>query len=126
MKGRTPWDSRVAWSILERLGRLDRGSNPRYPIYHFFHVFYIFTYTFLISIYHFLYTIFCSFLAFCSPSRFILFIFYFLLLIFRFLLLPSTARKIGKWKPKEIKFFKVLAFYLCPRISIRREFKNCS
>lgn len=25
-------DSRVAWSILERLGRLDRGSNPRYPI----------------------------------------------------------------------------------------------
>lgn len=26
------WDSRVAWSILERLGRLDRGSNPRYPI----------------------------------------------------------------------------------------------
>ncbi len=26
------WDSRVAWSILERLGRLDRGSNPRCPI----------------------------------------------------------------------------------------------
>ncbi len=30
------WDSRVAWSILERLGRLDRGSNPRYPILYFF------------------------------------------------------------------------------------------
>src|SRR5659263_317554 len=29
----TPRDSRVAWSILERLGRLDRGSNPRYPIF---------------------------------------------------------------------------------------------
>lgn len=25
------WDSRVAWPILERLGRLDCGSNPRYP-----------------------------------------------------------------------------------------------
>lgn len=26
------WDSRVDWSILERLERLDRGSNPRCPI----------------------------------------------------------------------------------------------
>src|ERR1035437_1030235 len=34
---RCPWDSRVAWSILERLGRLDRGSNPRYPIKYFFY-----------------------------------------------------------------------------------------
>jgi hypothetical protein len=24
--------SRVAWSILERLGRFDGGSNPPYPI----------------------------------------------------------------------------------------------
>ncbi len=37
---RYPWDSRVAWSILERLGRLDRGSNPRYPI--IFYLFYIY------------------------------------------------------------------------------------
>ena len=27
-----PWDSRVAWSILERLGRLDGSSNLPYPI----------------------------------------------------------------------------------------------
>jgi hypothetical protein len=25
--------SRVAWSILERLGRFDGGSNPPYPIW---------------------------------------------------------------------------------------------
>jgi hypothetical protein len=35
LRGSALWDSRVAWSILERLGRLDRGSNPRYPINYF-------------------------------------------------------------------------------------------
>lgn len=27
------WDGRVVWPILERLERLDRGSNPRHPTF---------------------------------------------------------------------------------------------
>jgi len=29
-----PRGNRVAWSILERLGRFDRSSNLRYPIFY--------------------------------------------------------------------------------------------
>ena len=48
---RCPWDSRVAWSILERLGRLDRGSNPRYPINYFLLCSYSILFLFRLSIF---------------------------------------------------------------------------
>lgn|GEM_PF-5476509 len=77
MRGGTPWDSRVAWSILERLGRLDCGSNPRYPITHFIH---IFLETFLSCV-----TIFSDYFSYYSHTSSV----YFLLLLFIFLFILS-------------------------------------